>query len=106
MSTPAKHAPTNTDIMQRLADVETGLSALTAEVDAMKQDRTWLRATMLRVLESVDGVRHGITLLSQRSEPMESDVRALRSEVASLSDMLCKRPCIVGGPDCPLGETQ
>jgi predicted nucleic acid-binding Zn-ribbon protein len=94
---------TNDDIGRRLADVETGLAALTVEVDAMKQDRAWLRATMLRVLESVDGVRHGITILSQRSEPMEADVRSLRSEVQGLSKLLQERPCVVGVA-CPHSE--
>jgi hypothetical protein len=55
MSDTAKpHHLTNDDLGRRLSDVEQGLSAVVREVDAMKQDRQWLRATMLRVLDSAN----------------------------------------------------
>lgn len=98
---------TNSDLMtqlndhgRRLADLEQGMSALTSEVESIKQDRTWLRATLLRVLGAVDEIRHNVTMISQRSELAEQDVRGLRHDIKHLSKMLTDRPCVVGS-DCP-----
>lgn len=87
---------------RRLADLEQGVAALTAEVDLIKQDRTWLRATLLRVLGAVDDVRHSVTIISQRSELTEQDIRGMRADIQQLSSSLDERPCYSGG--CPPEE--
>lgn len=106
MSTPDTDDLDLDDITRRLSELEAKVSVHETQITTLLSDRAWMRTSVLRLLEGVSHVRESLTVVQQRGESTEEEVRNMRRDVRGIAEKIDARPCLIPDPDpqekCPV----